>query len=199
MVVGGSSTSVLPPTSSLRNDVSQKTRIVRRLPQRTNFEVPFFDEDARYRSSNNSTRSLGDNEAVKVQKVIFEKQRYDLKKMRVVSASFGAEVFRRLLERQVTDLEELQRQQELLESTDAANNSGITTGTDQGNHQSSSIKPKPNQGDDYDEVDTHPSRQPSAVLEVLEKEGRGPLQIKFAAVKKSTKKRQSTPFMSEDF
>jgi hypothetical protein len=196
-MVGGSSTSVLPPTSSMRNDASQKMRIVRRLPQRTNFEVPFFDEDDsdRYRLSNNNARSLGDNEAVKVQKAIFEKQRYELNKMRTVSASIGAAVFRRLLECQVMDLEELQCQQQslLLTSIDATN-SGIMA--DQAN-QGSSINAKRKEGGD--DVDMNSCKQPSSVLEVLEKEGRGPLQIKFTAVKKSTKKRQNTSFLSEGF
>ena len=194
---GGLPSSVLPSASSMRSDMSQKTRIVRRLPQRTNFEVPFFDEgdSDRYRLSNNNTRSVGDNDAVKVQKALFEKQRYELTKMRAASASIGAAVFLRLLERQVMDHEELQRQQVALDS----NHGEITANKD---HDGLLTDTNAKVSDDNDNRNsaTSASRQPSSVLDALEKEGRGPLQIKFlSAKKKSNKKKRPTPSIPEGF
>jgi Bromodomain len=194
---GGLTSSTLPPATSMRSELSQKTRIVRRLPQRTNFEVPFFDEDDsdRYHLNNNNTRSVGDNEAVKVQKALFEKQRYELSKMRAVSVSIGAAVFVRLLERQLMDLEDLERQQSLSEPAD---DSGREIIGDQGN-DGSMIDTKTIVGGD-DVATSATARQPSSVLEVLEKEGRGPLQIQFLSLKKKTnKKKRSAPSIAEGF
>ena len=191
----GSTTSTVAPSSSMRTDISQKARIIRRLPQRTNFEVPFFDDDEsdRYRLSSTNTRSLGDNEAVKVQKALFEKQRYELNKMRATSASIGAAVFLRLLERQVMDHEEFERQQHLLDSADApVPNSGSTSDREEGG---SEINANFRVGEG---AATNFSSQPSSVLEALEKEGRGPLQINFLT-KKSTKKKRPRPSIPEGF
>jgi hypothetical protein len=173
----GSSSLSIQQSNSTRVELLHRTRLVRRLPQRrgaTDFEVPFFDNDDTDRNRyNNNSRSIGDNEFVKLQKAMFEKQRYQLNKMRTVSASIGADVFRRCLERQVIDNDEFRRRQQMLESTKSATSSATAQ---PGNDPNKSLHA--NDGD-----------KPSSVLKELEKEGRNPLQIKILPIKKTTKKR----------
>ena len=113
--------------------------------------------------------------------------------MRATSASIGAAVFLRLLERQVMDHEEFERQQHLLDSADApVPNSGSTSDREEGG---SEINANFRVGEG---AATNFSSQPSSVLEALEKEGRGPLQINFLT-KKSTKKKRPRPSIPEGF
>jgi Bromodomain len=177
MTDGSAPTASAAADSLIRRDMFQKPRIFRRLPQRryaTDFEIPFFDGDADGFRSND--RSLGDSEVVKVQKTMFEKQRFECIKMRKVCAAIGASVFHRLLQRQMKDQEEF-------EQYERANASNIESSVD--------VLLK-----DADEAKEETRGGASSVLEALEKEGRSRLQIQLkpsgnnkTAKKKSTMNR----------
>jgi Bromodomain len=158
-----------------RRDMFQKTRIFRRLPQRrytTDFEIPFFDEDSDGIRPND--RSLGDSEVVKVQKTMFEKQRYEFIKMRKVCTSIGASVFHRLLQRQIKDQEEFEQFErsnavKLDSSADVPMKDALEAEVEEKNGAASSV------------------------LEALEREGRSRLQIQLKpSLDKKKAKKKST-------
>lgn len=140
------------PTPS-RSEFLQKTRIVRRAPQRrqaTDFEIPFFDED----DDGQHERSYF--EVVKFQKAMFEKQRQDLLKMRKVTASIGASVLTRLLQRDIADEEWKQRAALLPKASTLSKGKASIS----------------------DEESNLVFNKPSSVLSELEQEGRQMLKIK---------------------
>lgn len=161
------------PTPARSELMLQKTRIVRRVPQRrqaTDFEIPFFDEE------DNGKHERSYFEVVKFQKAMFEKQRQELWKMRKVSSTIGASVLTRLLLRDIAD-EELNQP---IGKPSAANT------------------PMAGQGETFDSneaIGLDASNKPSSVLSELEREGRGPLQMKFASLKlkKNPTKRKLAP------
>jgi len=164
--------SAAPEQQQPRGDMlqQQRTRIVRRLSQRRqdmDFDIPAFDEE----DDGQHERSYF--EVVKFQKARFEKQRQELSKMRKVSASIGVTTLKRLLQRRIAN-EELKRQAAALKAA---------------GHPSAETVPTPNK--EEEEATGRSMDQASAVLGELEKEGRKPLQISFAAPK--PKKKTTTP------
>ena len=150
-----------------RNDRLLTTRKIRRAPMRrqaTDFEIPFFDED------DDGQHEQCYFELQKFQKEMFEKQRQELSKMRKVSASIGVSVFARLIERHEA-LREAETQPASASNQAQQDREGLII----------QVHGKLNGF----------NNRPSAVLDELKREGRGPLQIKVVApkAKKSTLRR----------
>jgi hypothetical protein len=157
----------------IRNEaMQQKIRQVRRAQRRetADFEIPFFEED-----DGQHERSYF--EVVKFQKAMFEKQRQELSKMRQSGAAIGAGVYGRLLQRNLAQ--------------------GWAEKEAEKTKASVQQPPAAQEGDDS-KYETNQTSNASSVLEVLEREGRGPMQVKLLAQKAKPKKRKR-PLLSLDF
>lgn len=165
---GAEPAAVLTGLMTSRPDVSQKIRI-RRAVQRdaTDFEIPFFDEEG-----DGSRHERSYFEVVKFQKAMFEKQREELSKMRQCTAAIGSLVYSRLLQRSLAvDWEETELKKM------AASNPVVPVAQD-----------APESSPKHDKASSQ--NQASNVLGELEREGRGPLQIKMAKPKTKGTKRK---------
>jgi hypothetical protein len=160
-------------TERLDRNAISRTGSMRRAPirrQTTDFEIPFFDEE----DDGQHERSYF--EVVKFQKSMFEKQRQELSKMRKGCASIGVSLFARLIQRD-----------ELFKQT-----------TEQEKSRRMVHTPKEPTIAQQATVDMSAENGPSSVREELEREGRGPLQIRLKPLKQP--KKASTmpkPFLFE--
>lgn len=161
----------LPSNAS---NLTQKIRNIRGTPlqQNTDFEIPFFDEedDGQHESSY--------FEVVKFQKAMFEKQRQELVNMRKISKSIGLSVIDRQIKHQIEKqrIEDAQLNEEKkrkldkeaeLEKAKAASDHGIPAALETG----------------------------SSVLAELEREDRGPLQMKLKTSKLKRAGKRKMPFL----
>jgi hypothetical protein len=156
-----------------RNDaMQQKIRQVRRAQRRetADFEIPFFEED-----DGQHERSYF--EVIKFQKAMFEKQRQELSKMRQSAAAIGAGVYGRLLQR---NLAQGWAEKEAEKSKASVEQPPVAPAADGSKNE------------------VNPTSNASSVLEELEREGRGPMQVKLLAPKVKPKKRKR-PLLSLDF
>jgi Bromodomain len=172
------------PPPEIRNEMIQKARTIRRVPQHrrhqaTDFEIPFFDEE----DDGQHERSYF--EVVKFQKSMFEKQRLDLMKMRKATAAIGVSVLTRLIKKDMAAKEAL-RQTLQLEAAAAA------AAASDGNQEKT-------KSSDTDSVNQD-ILQASSVLGVLERDGRGQLKMSIAIQKpkKKAKKRSFHGFGDDD-
>jgi hypothetical protein len=165
------------PTPNRNDAMQQKIRLVRRAQRRetADFEIPFFDEE----DDGQHERSYF--EVIKFQKAMFEKQRQELSKMRQASIAVGAGVFGRLLQRDLAQAWVKKESEKTKVSVDQPPAPPAGDGS----------KNEANQGQEHGPVVA------SSVLGELEREGRGPLQVKLIAPKAKAKKRKR-PLLSLD-
>jgi len=164
----GSAPSAMPVRSEA---MQQKIRLVRRAQRRetADFEIPFFDEE----DDGQHERSYF--EVVKFQKAMFEKQRQELSKMRQATSGLGSSVFARLFQRNLAQ-SWAKQEAEKAKPTVAE-------------------PPAPPAIDEQAKNATQPgsangANGASSVLSELERQDRGPLQVKLAAPKARRKKRK---------
>jgi hypothetical protein len=161
------------PMPNRNEAMQQKIRQVRRAQRRetADFEIPFFEED-----EGQHERSYF--EVVKFQKSMFEKQRQELSKMRQSAAAIGAGVYGRLLQRNLAQ--------------------GWAEKEAEKTKSSAEQPPVAPAAEDDSKNEVNPTSNASSVLEELEREGRGPMQVTLLAPKAKPKKRKR-PLLSLDF
>lgn len=157
------------PMPNRNEAMQQKIRQVRRAQRRetADFEIPFFDEE----DDGQHERSYF--EVIKFQKAMFEKQRQELSKMRQSAAAIGAGVYGRLLQRNLAQ--------------GWAENEAEKT-------KASVEQPPVAPAGDGSKNEIHQTSNASSVREELEREGRGPMQVKLLAPQAKAKKRKRPLF-----
>jgi hypothetical protein len=149
---------------------SQKIRLVRRAAQRresTDFEIPFFDDE------DDGQHERSHFEVVKFQKAMFQKLQQEQIKMRQRTSTIGSLVYARMLQRDLA----LEWEENELKKAGVVQES----------------KSKPEDGDDCNNV----KESNSNVLQELEREGRGPLQIRLGGASRAKKRKHTTALLLE--
>ena len=156
---------------SARHSGGSKNRIVRRsIRETTDFEVPFFDDDEDEAQHERSFIDLK-----KMQKSMFEKQRQELVRMRQTSFKIGSAVLMRYYQRAVA-------QQMLPDSSGTL----IKKATD---------SPFVASGETVEKSTEETKKQPSSVLQELERSDRGQIKFSFKPrEKKKGNRKRPAPF-----
>ena len=160
---------------TIRTDPALKIRLAKRATQRreaTDFEIPFFDEE------DHGQHERSYFELVKFQKAMFERQRQELSKMRATTANLGGNVFARMLQRNFAE-EWLQQETKKAKAGETVQAPALV-----GDGRAESREPA-----DVGAV----FNKASSVLSELEREGRGRLQIKLAAMKQKPEQAKKRP------